>query len=107
MAGMDNKLYKLDTLLGSAVEVACPEPAATEQSVQRRQSRSTRLSLGWHAGIGTAHSPWDRSITSRGTSLGRRLITATCVRTARRFSPDGRILYHTDSMRRDHSQVRS
>ena len=26
MAGMGNKLYKLDTLLGSAIEVACPEP---------------------------------------------------------------------------------
>ena len=99
IAGMDNKLYLLDTAAGTALEVACPEP-----QLRNSQFNDGKVDSNGCLWAGTLH----RECAEPVGSLYRVQKDFSCKAVDQgylctngpAFSPGGRILYHTDSMRR-------
>ncbi len=99
IAGMDNKLYMLDTAVGTAIEVACPEPQL--RNSQFNDGKVDPQGCLW-AGtldrecadpVGSLYRV-HKDLSWKGVDDGYLCPNGPA------FSPDGRILYHTDSMRR-------
>jgi sugar lactone lactonase YvrE len=99
IAGMDNKLYELDPLLGVAVEVACPEPQLPHS--QFNDGKVDPRGCLW---AGTIHRDCAQPVGSLyhiKKDLSCKPVDHGYLCTnGPAFSPDGRVLYHTDSMRR-------
>ena len=99
IAGMDNKLYKLDPVLGLATEVGCPEPELPHS--QFNDGKVDRRGGLW---AGTLDRDCEQPVGSLyhiTKDLRWRAVDDGYLCTnGPAFSPDGRILYHTDSMRR-------
>jgi sugar lactone lactonase YvrE len=99
IAGMDNKLYLLDAALRTVTEVACPEP-----QLPNSQFNDGKVDPNGCLWAGTL----DRECADPVGSLYRVQKDLSCkavddgylCTNGPAFSPDGRILYHTDSMRR-------
>jgi sugar lactone lactonase YvrE len=99
IAGMDNKLCLLDAALGTVIEVACPEP-----QLPNSQFNDGKVDPNGGLWAGTL----DRECADPVGSLYRvqkdlswKVVDDGYLCTnGPAFSPDGRILYHTDSMRR-------
>jgi D-xylonolactonase len=99
IAGMDNKLYKLDPLLGSAVEVACPEPELPHS--QFNDGKVDPRGCLWAGTLDRDCTLPVGSLYHVKKDLSWRAVDHGYLCTnGPAFSPDGRILYHTDSMRR-------
>jgi D-xylonolactonase len=99
MAGMDNKLYKLDTLLGSAVEVACPEPQLPNS--QFNDGKVDSRGCLWAGTLDRDCAQPVGSLYHVQKDLSWKAVDhGYLCPNGPTFSPDGRILYHTDSMRR-------
>ena len=99
IAGMDNKLYMLDPVLGLAIEVACPEP-----ELPHSQFNDGKVDPRGSLWAGTVDRDCEQPVGSLyhiTKDLGWRVVDRGYLCTnGPAFSPDGRILYHTDSMRR-------
>ena len=99
IAGMGNKLYELDTQLGTAVEVACPEPQLPNS--QFNDGKVDPRGCLW---AGTVDRDCSQPVGSlyhvRKDFSWRAVDNGYLCANGPAFSPDGRILYHTDSMRR-------
>jgi len=99
IAGMDNKLYKLDTLLGIAAEVTCPEPQLPNNQFNdgkvdpRGCLWAGTLDRDCAQPVGSLYHV-ERDLTWKAVDHGYLCPNGPA------FSPDGRILYHSDSMRR-------
>jgi D-xylonolactonase len=99
IAGMDNKLCLLDATLGTVMEVACPEP-----QLPNSQFNDGKVDPNGGLWAGTL----DRECADPVGSLYRvrkdlswkAVDDGYLCTNGPAFSPDGRILYHTDSMRR-------
>jgi sugar lactone lactonase YvrE len=99
IAGMDNKLYKLDTGLGTAVEVACPEPHLPDS--QFNDGKVDPRGCLWAGTLDRDCSQPVGSLYHVRKDLSWRAVDhGYLCANGPAFSPDGRILYHTDSMRR-------
>ncbi|HLW23898.1 MAG TPA: SMP-30/gluconolactonase/LRE family protein [Steroidobacteraceae bacterium] len=99
IAGMDNKLFKLDLAAGIAVAVACPEPELPHS--QFNDGKVDPLGCLW---AGTMDSDCAQPVGSLyhiGKDLSWKAVDHGYLCTnGPAFSPNGRILYHSDSMRR-------
>jgi D-xylonolactonase len=99
IAGMDNKLYKLDTLLGSAVELACPEP-----NLPNSQFNDGKVDAHGCLWAGTLDRDCAQPVGSlyhvRKDFSWKAVDHGYLCTNGPAFSPEGRFLYHTDSMRR-------
>jgi len=99
IAGMDNKLYKLDIDLGTAVEVAYPEPQLPNN--QFNDGKVDPCGCLWAGTIDRDCSQPVGSLYHVSKDLGWRAVDhGYLCANGPAFSPDGRVLYHTDSMRR-------
>jgi xylono-1,5-lactonase len=99
IAGMDNKLYELDTDLGTTVEVACPEPQLPNS--QFNDGKVDPRGCLWAGTLDRDCSQPVGSLYHVRKDLSWRAVDHGYLCTnGPAFSPDGRILYHTDSMRR-------
>jgi xylono-1,5-lactonase len=99
IAGMDNKLYTLDPALGTAIEVACPEP-----QLQNSQFNDGKVDPSGRLWAGTMERECSAPVGSlylvRKDLSWKVMDTGYWCPNGPAFSPDGRVLYHTDSMRR-------
>jgi xylono-1,5-lactonase len=99
IAGMDNKLYKLDPVLGLATEVACPEPELPHS--QFNDGKVDRRGGLWAGTLDRDCQQPVGSLYHVTKDLRWRAVDGGYLCTnGPAFSPNGRILYHTDSMRR-------
>lgn len=99
LAGMDNKLCTLDPTGSTVTEVACPEP-----QLQSNQFNDGKVDPSGRLWAGTLHR--DCAAPAGSLYCIEKNFTCTAVDdgyvcpNGPAFSPDSRILYHTDSMRR-------
>jgi D-xylonolactonase len=99
VAGMDNKLYTLDPVLGVATEVGFPEP-----ELPHNQFNDGKVDPRGSLWAGTLDRDCERPVGSlyhiakdfRWRAVDRGYLCTN----GPAFSPDGRVLYHSDSMRR-------
>jgi D-xylonolactonase len=99
IAGMDNKLYTLDPARGLAVEVACPEP-----ELPHNQLNDGKVDPRGNLWAGTLDRDCEQPVGSLyhiARDFAWRAVDHGYLCTnGPAFSPNGRILYHTDSMQR-------
>jgi len=99
IAGMDNKLYTLNTALGTAIEVACPEPQL--RNSQFNDGKVDPNGCLWAGTLDRECADPVGSLYRFQKDLSWKAVDEGYLCTnGPAFSPDGRILYHTDSMRR-------
>lgn len=99
IAGMDNKLYTLSPACGAAREVVCPEPhRANSQFNDGKVDPTGRL---WAGTMDRECAEPVGSLYHVQKDLSWKVVDAGYIcPNGPAFSPDGRILYQTDSMRR-------
>jgi D-xylonolactonase len=99
IAGMDNKLYALSPAGGAAREVACPEPhRANSQFNDGKVDPTGRL---WGGTMDRECADPVGSLYLFQKNLSWQVVDSGYIcPNGPAFSPDGRILYQTDSMRR-------
>ena len=99
IAGMDNKLCELDPVLGTAVELAYPEP-----DLPRNQFNDGKVDPRGCLWAGTMDRDCAQAVGSlyyiKNDLNWRAVDQGYLCANGPAFSPNGRILYHTDSMKR-------
>jgi len=99
IAGMDNKLCLLDAALGTVMEVACPEPQLPNS--QFNDGKVDPKGCLWAGTLDRQCADPVGSFYRIHTDLSWKAVDdGYLCPNGPAFSPDGRILYHTDSMRR-------
>jgi D-xylonolactonase len=99
IAGMDNQLCKLDPISGTAVGVACPEPQLPNS--QFNDGKVDPRGCLWAGTLDRDCAQPVGSLYHIKKDLSWKAVDQGYLCTnGPAFSPDGRILYHTDSMRR-------
>jgi D-xylonolactonase len=99
IAGMDNRLYRLDTVLGTAMAVSCPEPHLPNSQFNDGKVDPTGRLWAGTLDRECAHPVGSLYRVQKDLSW-KAVDDGYLCSNGPAFSPDGRILYHTDSMRR-------